>query len=88
MDQPQDSISSISGILVKPGRKVKACDRHVRWLDIANQKPGPISMHSDKKQGNDKKKKNWKERLMKPGQMDERARNENAWEPSLHSINE
>lgn len=84
--QARDSISSISGILVKPGRKVKARDQHVRF-DITNPKSGPIS---DKKHGN-KEKKNWKERLMKPGRKEEkkkRARNENSWEPSLHSITE
>ncbi|KAL8506216.1 hypothetical protein ACS0TY_017180 [Phlomoides rotata] len=82
--QPENSISSISGILVKPGRKVKARDRHVRF-NIAIPKPGSVSVHSNKKHGN-KEKNN-----RKPGPMDEentRARNENAWEPSLHSITE
>lgn len=89
----KDSLSSISGILVKPGLKVKARNLHVRFFGIetTNQKPsfGSVSVPSDKKSGN-KAERGSGERLMNP-QMDEnkrRARNENAWEPSLHSITE
>ncbi|KAG8387168.1 hypothetical protein BUALT_Bualt03G0225100 [Buddleja alternifolia] len=81
-DTPHDknniSIStSTSGILVKPGPKIKARNRHVRFFGIETI-------------GLSKGDKGSKERLRIP-QLDEkhrRARNENAWEPSLNAINE
>ncbi|KAI3457700.1 hypothetical protein Pfo_014363 [Paulownia fortunei] len=79
--QQKDGLS-ISGILVKPGPKVKARNLHVRFcgVETTNQKPGSgsVSVPSDKKSGNVEEKDS-KER---------RARNENAWQPSLDAINE
>lgn len=78
-----ESVSrSFSGILVKPGIKVKAQDRHVRFfgLETTKQKDGSGTIYdpSNKKSG-DKIVKSSNER---------RARIEFAWEPALQSINE
>ncbi|KAL8031134.1 hypothetical protein ABFX02_13G005600 [Erythranthe guttata] len=87
---PFESKSSISGILIKPGPKVKTRDLHVRFFGIesTNQKPssGSLEVSCDKKSGN-----NGRGSKENPNQMDEknrRARNANLWEPSFNSINE
>ncbi|KAK4437478.1 hypothetical protein Salat_0081700 [Sesamum alatum] len=85
--QHKDSMS-VSGILVKPGLKVKARDRHVKFFGVETTNnyrksgSGPVYVPSDGKR--------CAEKGLKSSHMDEkkrRARNENAWEPSFNAIN-
>ncbi|KAL1560942.1 hypothetical protein AAHA92_11094 [Salvia divinorum] len=80
----QSSLSSFSGILVKPGIKTKARNLHVRFfgIDSTNKKDssGAASNPSGKKSGNKSSKPRLEEK--------ERARIESAWEPGLQSITE
>lgn len=68
---------SLSGILVKPGVRVKARNQHVRFFGIesTNQKPACEKKIMNEERGSKDEKKR-------------RARNEHSWEPSLDAINE
>ncbi|KAH6788641.1 hypothetical protein C2S51_003647 [Perilla frutescens var. frutescens] len=84
-DKDSSLSSSFSGILVKPGIKLKARNRHVRFFGIET---------TDKRQKSDtiSVKKSGKKSVRSANtQMHEkkcRARIDFAWEPALQSINE
>ncbi|PIN11508.1 hypothetical protein CDL12_15877 [Handroanthus impetiginosus] len=69
----QDSLSA-SGILVKPGLKVKALNLHVTFLGIESTKGEKSSKE--------------KSRNPKMNEKRRRSQKENAWEPSFNAINE
>lgn len=85
----QSSSFSTSGILVKPGIKVKARDRHVRFFfgnDKTNHGPGSATRSKKK---NENKELGSNEGPIPPTEgKKRRVRNENLWEPSLDVISE
>ncbi|KAG6419634.1 hypothetical protein SASPL_121856 [Salvia splendens] len=83
----QSSLSSFSGILVKPGIKTKARNLHV-WFsgiesnnkkDSSNTASNPSGNKSENKSSNGSKQRYEKKEM---------ARIESAWEPGLQSITE